>query len=413
MPIYVEMPKLSDTMTEGTLVRWLKKAGDAVEPGDVVAEVETDKATMEMEVFDPGTIHELLVKEGEKVPLGSRLYVLLEEGEAAPAAGAKPPAKAEKSKKDAPEANAAKEKTESSAIEAPKASANHERIKVSPLAKKIAASSGVDLSGLSGTGPGGRIIRNDVESAGKKPAPTTAKAPAAQPVSVAENRHIPLSGMRRVIAERLLESKRTIPHFYQTIEIDAAPMMALRAEIKSLGEATAKITVNDFVLRATALAAAAVPQANASFTGDAIIEYGTVNLAVAVAIDDGLVTPIVRNAQMKSLAELSAEVKDLAGRARNKKLKPDEYQGGSITVSNLGAFGIEEFCAIINPPQAVIVAVGAIVKKPVVNEANEIVVGQRMRLTLSADHRVVDGAVGAQLLAKLKEFLEKPLLLLV
>jgi len=413
MPIYVEMPKLSDTMTEGTLVRWLKKAGDAVEPGDVVAEVETDKATMEMEVFDPGTIHELLVKEGEKVPLGSRLYVLLEEGEAAPAAGAKPPAKAEKSKKDAPEANASKEKTESSAIEAPKASANHERIKVSPLAKKIAASSGVDLSGLSGTGPGGRIIRNDVESAGKKPAPSIAKAPATQPVSVAENRHIPLSGMRRVIAERLLESKRTTPHFYQTIEIDAAPMTALRTTIKSLGEATAKITVNDFVLRATALAAAAVPQANASFTGDAIIEYGTVNLAVAVAIDDGLVTPIVRNAQMKSLAELSAEVKDLAGRARNKKLKPDEYQGGSITVSNLGAFGIEEFCAIINPPQAVIVAVGAIVKKPVVNEANEIVVGQRMRLTLSADHRVVDGAVGAQLLAKLKEFLEKPLLLLI
>jgi len=431
MPIYVEMPKLSDTMTEGTLVRWVKQPGESVDVGDVVAEVETDKATMEMEAFDPGIIHQHLIEEGSKVPLGENIYVLLEEGEEAPSGDAKPPAKPKSEAKDSEpekkeEAQSQKEEPaapESSKSDAP-APTSGDRVKASPLAKKIAADKGIDLASLTGTGPGGRIVKKDVESAkagaSKGGTSEPVKSPAAprpsgSPVEQKEDQRIPLSGMRRVIAERLLESKTTIPHFYATIEIDAGPMMDFRKSLKALGEGSGveKVTFNDFVLRAMALAAVAVPQANAAFEKDAIVQFGNVHLSVAVAIDDGLVTPVLRNADACSLAEISAQVKDLATRARNKKLKPEEYQGGTMTISNLGAYGVEEFQAIINPPQALILAVGAIVKKPVVDEAGAIVAGNRMRLTLSADHRVVDGAVGAEFLAKIKETLEKPMLLLI
>jgi pyruvate dehydrogenase E2 component (dihydrolipoamide acetyltransferase) len=288
------------------------------------------------------------------------------------------------------------------------------------LARKLAKEKGVELGALSGTGPGGRIVAKDIESApagGTSSASKSAPAPAAIASSPAGegDQRIPLSGMRRVIAERLLASKTQLPHFYLFIEVDAGPLMKLRAQANAANEAAggAKLTVNDFVLKAVISAATKVPAVNASFAGDAIIQYADVNLSVAVAVDEGLVTPVIRGAQKKSLREISDAVKDLATRARGKKLKPEEYQGGTITVSNLGSYGIESFSAIINPPQAMIVSVGAIVKKPVVGPNDTIIAGQRMSIGLSADHRVVDGAVGAQYLAELRKLIESPALMLL
>ena len=293
------------------------------------------------------------------------------------------------------------------------------RVKATPLARKIADARGVRLVGLQGTGPGGRIIAFDVENAPAGSSSVSAPAGGSSPVAailptpiagMSENR-VPLSGMRRVIAERLLASKTQIPHFYLSIEIDAAPMMAFRKEyIEASG---GKITFNDIALSAVARAAMQKPKVNAAFAGDAIIEYGSVNLSVAIAVEDGLVTPVIRDAQKLSLKEISAAVKDLALRARDKKLKPEEYAGGTITVSNLGSYGIEQFCAIVNPPQAAILAVGAIVKKPVVNSRDEIEIGHRMSITLSGDHRVVDGAVAAEYMGALRKLLESPALLLL
>ena len=294
------------------------------------------------------------------------------------------------------------------------------RVKSSPLARKIAASRGVNLATVKGTGPGGRVIAFDVENAPVGGA-TTGVVASSSPVAailptpiagMSENR-IPLSGMRRVIAERLLASKTQIPHFYLSIEINAAPMMAFRAEFNAASAAVGtKITFNDIALLAVARAAMKKPKVNASFAGDSIIQYGSVNLSVAIAVEDGLVTPVIRNAESLSLAQISAAVKDLASRARDKKLKPDEYAGGTITVSNLGSYGIEQFCAIVNPPQAAILAVGAIIRKPIVNDA-EIEIGHRMSITLSGDHRVVDGAVAAEYMSELRKLLEAPALLLL
>ena len=419
MAKYIEMPKLADTMTEGTVVKWRVKEGDKIATGDVIAEVETDKATMEMESFDDGVLQKLLVAAGQKVPCGTPIAYLLDKNEQPPADGALPSAAPKPAA--APAAAAAAPATVTATV-APATgsraatSSSGSRVKASPLAKKLAASKGVNLSGVRGTGPGGRIVAKDVETAPTSPAgggstvPTVPSMPAGPKDTV-----IQLSGMRRVIAERLLSSKTHLPHFYLTIEVDAAPMMKMRAEANAAAESSGaqKLTVNDFVLKAVVAAAHRVPQVNGSFAGDSIIQYASVNLAVAVAVEDGLVTPVIRDAQSKSLREISEAVKDLAGRARSKKLKPDEYQGGTITVSNLGAYGIEQFCAIINPPQALILAVGAIIKKPVVGPGDTIVVGQRMALTLSADHRVVDGAVGANYLAELKKLIEAPALMLM
>jgi pyruvate dehydrogenase E2 component (dihydrolipoamide acetyltransferase) len=417
MPKYIEMPKLSDTMTEGTLVKWRKKAGDKVTTGDVIAEVETDKATMEMEAFDDGILHKLLVNEGSKVAIGSKIAMLLGKNEQPPADGASPEPSAPAPKAAAAASPAPAPAAANSGAATKAAATSGGRVKASPLAKKIAASKGVDLGGVSGTGPGGRVVAKDVESA---PAGTTrSAAPAAAPVASMPagvgDQKIALSGMRRVIAERLLASKTQLPHFYLNIEVDAGPMMKARAELNTAMEAAGgpKLTVNDFVLKAVVAAAVKVPAVNASFAGDSIIQYGGVHLSVAVAVEEGLVTPVIRDAQKKSLREISEAVKDLATRARGKKLKPDEYQGGTITVSNLGAYGIESFSAIINPPQAAILSIGAIVKKPVVNAKDEIVVGQRMSIGLSADHRVVDGAVGATYLGELRKLLENPTLMLL
>ncbi len=417
MAKYIEMPKLSDTMTEGTLLKWRKKEGDKVEAGDVIADVETDKATMEMEAFDDGILHKFFVAEGAKVPIGDKVALLLEKGEAPPKDGEAPVTESKKSA-------SAKADTIAPAPEGARPAASKSaavpgggRVKASPLAKKVATAKGVELSGLAGSGPGGRIVARDVEGApaGASTAKSAAPAPVAATPAGEGDQRIALSGMRRVIAERLLTSKSTIPHFYLNIEVDAAPLMKFRAEANVASEAAgaSKLTVNDFILKAVVSAAAKVPAVNASFAGDAIIQYGSINLAVAVAVEDGLVTPVIRSAQKRSLREISEAVKDLAGRARNKKLKPEEYQGGTITVSNLGNYGIDNFFAIINPPQAMIIAVGAIVKKPVVNAKNEIVVGQRLAIGLSADHRVVDGAVGAQYLAELRRLIESPTLMLL
>ena len=423
MPSYIEMPKLADTMTEGTLVKWRKQPGDKVAMGDVVAEVETDKATMEMESFEDGIIHELLVQIGQKVPIGSKIAMVLSKGEKPPAPGSVTSSGSSvKSAAPSAPASAAASATGHAVAASPEVThlAPGARLKSSPLARKLAKERGANLASLQGTGPGGRIIAKDVLQA--QSGVQTLVAPVAQtatsvPVAAvgAGDQVIPLSGMRRIIAERLLLSKTTIPHFYLHIEVDAAPMMKMRAELNAGvdPETGIKLTVNDFVLKAVVAAAVKVPTVNAAFNGDSILQFGSVGLSVAVAVDDGLVTPVVRDAHSKSLVALSLAVKDLATRARSKKLKPDEYQGGTITVSNLGAYGIEFFDAIINPPQAIIVSVGAIVKKAVVGANDTIVAGQRLAIGLSADHRVVDGAVGAQYLAELRRLLESPALLLV
>jgi pyruvate dehydrogenase E2 component (dihydrolipoamide acetyltransferase) len=423
----ITMPKLSDTMTEGTLLRWRKKKGDNVEVGDILAEVETDKATMEMEAFEEGVLTDIYVPEGGKVIVGAPLALVLKEGEkasdkpkASPAAAA-PAADAPAARPSVASGRPLTPRARAAALRVGGGVAGNlnegVRVKASPLARKIADARGVRLAGLQGTGPGGRIIAFDVENApvgGPAPAaggssPVAAILPT--PIAGMPETRVPLSGMRRVIAERLLASKTQIPHFYLSIEIDAAPMMAFRKEyIEASG---GKITFNDIALAAVARAAMQKPKVNAAFAGDAIIEYGSVNLSVAIAVEDGLVTPVIRDAQKLSLKEISASVKDLALRARDKKLKPEEYAGGTITVSNLGAYGIEQFCAIVNPPQAAILAVGAIVKKPVVNSRDEIEIGHRMSITLSGDHRVVDGAVAAEYMGALRKLLESPALLLL
>lgn len=402
----ITMPKLSDTMTEGTLVKWLKKKGDKIEMGDVLAEIETDKATMEMEAFDDGVLTEIFVTEGGKAAVGAKIALILGDGESADAPAEKPAAAPEK----APAASAP-------AAAAPKAApaSSNDRVKASPLAKKIAAERGVNLSGVTGTGPGGRIVAKDVPASGSAaPAAAAAPAPIKLEKTGGDEKRIELSGMRRVIADRLLASKTQIPHFYLSIEVDAAPLMRLRKEVNAANEAAGqpKITVNDFILLAVARAAQQCPKVNAAWGGDHVMEYGSVNISVAVAVDDGLVTPVIRNAQSLSLREISTAVKDLATRARGKKLKPEEYAGGTITVSNLGAYGVEQFYAIVNPPQAAILAVGAVVKKPVVTAKGELAVGERMNISLSGDHRVVDGAVGAEYLSALRKLVENPALML-
>ena len=423
----ITMPKLSDTMTEGTVAVWRKKKGDKIEVGDILAEIETDKATMEMESFEEGVLSEIFVEAGGKALVGAPLALLLGEGEkagdkpktAAPAAPApeasRPAVSSGRSLTPlTPRARAAA--AARNGVAAP--ATPGVRVKSSPLARKIAAERGVRLENVKGTGPGGRVIAFDVENApvgGGANAPVVGGSSVATilptPIAGLTETKLPLSGMRRVIAERLLASKTQIPHFYLSIEINAAPMISFRKEyMEAKGT---KITFNDIALSAVARAAIEKPKVNAAFAGDSIIQYGSVNLSVAVAVEDGLVTPVIRNAQTLSLTEISAAVKDLALRARDKKLKPEEYVGGTITVSNLGAYGVEQFFAIVNPPQAAILAIGAIVKKPVVNERDEIVIGQRLTVTISGDHRVVDGAVAAEYMGALKKLLEAPALLLL
>ena len=414
MPL-VTMPKLSDTMVEGTLVKWVKAKGDKVEVGDILAEVETDKATMEMESFDDGTLSELYVAEGGIIKVGDKIALILADGETAdtaPAAQSTPAA--EKPKASAPAA-----KTPLAPAPRAAAPATTGRTKASPLARKIAATRGVNLSSIAGTGPGGRIVKKDVENA-----PTDGGGGIASPATPAiravhgiagEEKIIALTGMRKTIAERLLASKTQIPHFYLSVTMDGGPLMALRKELNAMAEKDGgqKLTVNDFILLAAARAAAAVPKINAAYDGETIVEYADVNLAVAVAIEDGLITPVIKKANTLTLREISAQMKELAGKARGKKLKPEEYQGGTITLSSLGGYGIDSFLPIINPPQSFILGIGAIIKQPVVNEHDHVVVGHRLVISGSGDHRVVDGALAAEYMNALRRLVEKPALLLL
>ncbi len=435
----VQMPKLSDTMTEGTLVSWKKKKGDKVTTGEVLAEIETDKATMEWESPEDGTITEIYVEEGGKVNVGDKIAFIGEEGEEAPKEEKKEekpeaeetkeekkepeekedkPKEANAEKKEEKKAEPKKEKKPEAEKPAPKTEKGEDaRVKASPVARRVAAELGVDLANVKGTGPEGRVTETDVRGAAKSKtaAPSPARSTSTSAPKAGEGARINLSGMRKGIAERLVQSKGPVPHFYLNIDIDAGPLMSARAELKSGGEGadTSKITVNDFILKAAVMAAVKIPKVNASFDGDAIVQYADVDLGIAVAIEDGLLTPVIRAAQNKSLREISEQAKDLASRARNKRMKPEEFQGGNFTVSNLGGMGIDSFSAIINPPQGFILAVGAISKKPVVGDGDQITIGHRMSIWMSCDHRVIDGALGAEYLKELRHLLENPALLLV
>ena len=431
MATEILMPALSPTMEEGTLSRWLVKEGDSVKSGDVLAEIETDKATMEFEAVDEGVIGRILIAEGTQgVAVNTPIAVLVDEGEDIPAAAPKAAA----TPAGQPAAEPAPAQTAPPSAPAAKASAPRdrgERVFASPLARRIAADRGIDLAGLTGSGPKGRIVKADVEraqpGATKAAAPADAPKPAVAPAAAApapqgmgyetvrkilegrETTEIALDGMRRTIAARLSEAKQTIPHFYlrRSVKLDALMQFraTLNAQLESRG---VKLSVNDFIIKACALALQQVPAANAVWAGDRIIQLKPSDVAVAVAVEGGLFTPVLKDAQQKTLSALSAEMKDLAARARSKKLAPHEYQGGSFAISNLGMFGIENFDAVINPPHGAILAVGAGIPTPVV-EGGEIVVRNLMSLTLSVDHRVIDGALGAELLAAIIAHLENPL----
>ena len=432
MPTEILMPALSPTMEEGTLAKWLVKEGDTVKSGDILAEIETDKATMEFEAVDEGTVGKILVAEGSAgVKVNTPIAVLLEEGESADDIGAAPAPKAEAAPEPKPEAPApaAAPAAAAPAPAAPK-SADGGRIFASPLARRIAAEKGIDLASVTGSGPRGRIVKADVEGAkpgAAKPAatdaPKAAPAPAAAPAGPSaetilkmyadrETTEVALDGMRRTIAARLGEAKQTIPHFYLRRSAKLDELMKFRATLnKQLETRGVKLSVNDFVIKACALALQQVPDANAVWAGDRILKLKPSDVAVAVAIEGGLFTPVLKDAHLKTLSALSAEMKDLATRAKTKKLAPHEYQGGSFAISNLGMFGIENFDAVINPPHGAILAVGAGIQTPVV-ENGEVVIRNVMSMTLSVDHRVIDGALGAQLLQAIVENLENPVAML-
>ena len=446
MATEILMPALSPTMEEGTLAKWLVKEGDTVNSGDLLAEIETDKATMEFEAVDEGTIGKILVEEGsEGVKVNTPIAVLLEEGESADdidasGAEAKPAPKADDgdttSDKTGGEGsgNGAPAPATASDTQAPAApkGADGDRIFASPLARRIAADKGLDISQIKGSGPRGRIVKADVEEA--KPAATPEKSEAA-PAAISQaaapapsgpsadavtamyqNRdyeEVKLDGMRKTIAARLTEAKQTIPHFYLRRDIKLDALLAFRSQLnKQLEGRGVKLSVNDFIIKASALALQAVPDANAVWAGDKVLKLKPSDVAVAVAIEGGLFTPVLKDADMKSLSALSAEMKDLATRARDRKLSPEEYQGGSFAISNLGMFGIDNFDAVINPPHGGILAVGSGVKKPVVGKDGELTVATVMSVTLSVDHRVIDGALGAQLLEQIVQNLENPMVML-
>ncbi len=439
MPDIIDMPKLSDTMTVGTLVKWLRKEGDAVKVGDMLAEVETDKATMELESFFTGTLIKIYAPAGSQVAIGAPLCAIGKAGEAAPdiGAGSAPAPAAPKSAAPAP-APVAAAPAPAPVAPVPVAAtpvaqpstfsaqpAAEGRLKISPLAKKIAADQKIDASRLTGSGPHGRIVKADVLAAAANPALLSKPAAAsAQPSAftggsvsskgpIQQDRTVPVSTMRAVIAKRMVESTTTIPYIYLDIEIDAEPLLAIRTQLNTgLEKEGVKLSVNDFVLKACAEALRRVPAVNSSWEGNQIRYHGAAHVAFAVALEDGLITPVVRDCHAKSVFQISTEAKALGKKAKDKKLAPNDYTGGTFCVSNLGMMGIPKFTAIINPPNSAILAVGTTVAKPVIKNG-AIVPGQTMTVTLSADHRVFDGAVAAQYLGALKDLLEKPALLLV
>ena len=404
----VKMPKLSDTMEEGVVSKWHKKVGDKVKSGDLLAEIETDKATMDFESFQDGVLLYIGVEEGKGAPVDSILAILGKEGEEYKSLINAAPVSA------APVVESAPEVSVVASIESPAAAAssvisNDSRTKASPLAKKIASEKGIDINQVSGSGDGGRIVKRDIENFSPAVSQTksaVAYSPVGQESYTEEN----VSQMRKVIARRLAESKFSAPHFYLTIEIDMDNAIAARTSINAQGDV--KISFNDFVVKASSMALRKHPAINSSWLGDKIRRNNHVNIGVAMAVEDGLLVPVVRFADNKSLSQISAEVKDYSAKAKSKKLQPQDWEGNTFTISNLGMYDIEEFTAIINPPDACILAVGSIKQKPVVKNG-AVVPGNVMKLTLSCDHRVVDGASGAAFLKTLKEYLEQPVMMLV
>ncbi|HEX2527692.1 MAG TPA: pyruvate dehydrogenase complex dihydrolipoamide acetyltransferase [Geminicoccus sp.] len=467
MTIQILMPALSPTMSEGNLARWLKKEGDAVKSGDVMCEIETDKATMEFEAVDEGVIGKILVAEGTQgVAVNTPIAVLLEEGEDASAAdGAGQPEAQEPAAPAAAARGAAEGPIEAQQIKAagpapasdakpanvagaPGAGSNtgadiskgngkaeEGRVFASPLARRMAEQAGLDLANLTGSGPHGRIVKADVEKAAAAPKPATAAAAPAKPAEAAKpapaaaapapaaaagpiaapsapHKEIQLNNMRKVIARRLTESKSTVPHFYLTVDVELDALLKLREELNGRPKADYKLSVNDFVIKAVAQGMKKIPGVNASWGGDKIYQFEDIDISVAVAIEGGLITPIIRKADQKGLSTISAEMKDLAKRAKEGKLKPEEFQGGGFSISNLGMYGVKDFAAVINPPQACILAIGAGEKRPVVKN-DALAIATMMSVTLSTDHRVVDGALGAEFLQVFKKTVEDPLSLLL
>ena len=434
MPVEIFMPALSPTMEVGNLASWLVKEGDTVSAGDVIAEIETDKATMEVEAVDEGVIGKILIDAGaEDVPVGTTIAWLLEEGEDASALEG---AEASGNGLDQPvRSEPVEERTEDVPAAPPSeiqvsAPAGDDRVKASPLARRIAQQKGIDLSAVAGSGPGGRVVKRDLEDAGAIRASTgsarteagtarpelvegRAQAPDYGPPADVPYEEVKLTAMRKVIARRMAESKATVPHFYLTIECAVDKLLAQRKELNAKLESEGvKLSVNDFIIRAMALAMKKVPDVNAQYAGDVMYKFSRQDISVAVAIPGGLVTPVVRDAGAKGLAQISAEMKELAGKAREGKLLPEEYQGGTISLSNLGMYGIHEFGAVINPPQGAILAVGAGEKRPVV-EGDAVAIRTMMNCTLAVDHRAMDGAIGSEFLAAFKALIEDPLTMLL
>ncbi len=446
MATNILMPALSPTMTEGTLARWLKAEGDTIKAGDVIAEIETDKATMEVEAVDEGVLGKILVADGTQgVAVNAPIAVLVAKGEAVPASAAPAPAApapaapapaapapSAPAPAAAPPAPAAAPATAPPAATAPAARGNGQdasggRQFVSPLARRMAQQAGLDLAGLAGSGPHGRIVKADIEAALRSPsgapaaapAPATApaaRAPAPAPVITAPHRLVPNSTMRKVIARRLTEAKRDIPHFYVSMDIEIDALLKLREDLNARspkdGPGAFRLSVNDLIIKAAAVTLRRIPKVNASYTEDNVILYDDVDISVAVSIPDGLITPIVRQADRKGLAAISTEMKDLAARAKTGKLKPEEFQGGGFSISNMGMYGVSDFAAVINPPQAAILAVAAGQQRPVVKNG-ALAIATVMTCTLSVDHRVVDGALGAEWLAAFKAVVEDPMSLML
>jgi pyruvate dehydrogenase E2 component (dihydrolipoamide acetyltransferase) len=438
MPIDVYMTQLSPTMTEGKIARWLKKEGDTLSSGEVLAEIETDKATMEMEVVDEGVLHKIIAPEGAVVTVGNPIAVIAEDGEDVPAdympkggAQSAEPAAAEPAKPAAAPAApqpAATPQAQPAATAQPVSAAppagNGRRVKASPLARRLAKQKGINLAAIQGSGPNGRITRADIDKAAKRGinlgAGTTMTAPpplrplpaGPMPYHADEYEAVENSMMRKAIARRLVESKQQVPHFYLNIDVAMDRLMDLRAQLNEAADGAFKLSVNDFIIKAVAKALVDVPAANASWTDAATLRHRHAHISVAVAIEGGLITPVIRFAEQKGIVDISNEVKELAGRARQGGLKPEEYTGGTFSISNLGMYGIKHFEAIINPPEGAILAVGATEARPVVEDGS-VVVRQMMSLALSCDHRVVDGAVGAQFLAALKKHIETPASVLI
>ena len=420
MATEILMPALSPTMTEGKLARWLKKEGESIVSGDVLAEIETDKATMEVEAVEEGILGRILVPEGsEGIAVNTPIAIMVEEGESVPEAStpAAPASAPTATPTPAPASAPAAQPAKAPAVAAPSAAPTTGRIVASPLARRLAKAKGIDLASVKGSGPHGRIVRRDVEAAKATPAmaaPATQTAVAAAPTG--GSRSVPHTTMRKVIARRLTEAKANIPHFYVSMDVELDALLALRGQLNTLapseGPDAFKLSVNDMLVKAAAIALKQVPEVNATYTDDAMILHDNADISIAVSLDDGLITPILRQAELKSLKDISLEAKSLISRARSGKLKPEEFQGGTFSISNMGMYGVKDFAAIVNPPQAAILAIAAAKKQPVV-VGDELKVATVMTVTLSVDHRAVDGAAAARWLSAFKAAVQSPLALVL